>query len=103
MDRPRSTIRRIVFIAIAVLLTGLFPADHSRRPFHPDGGFLGNLVLLALFLIAFFAATLFAGVRSVQHAVLGSHRRARGMCPSCAYDRQGLAPDAVCPECGGRA
>lgn len=24
-------------------------------------------------------------------------------CPSCAYDRRGLAAEAACPECGGRA
>lgn len=23
-----------------------------------------------------------------------------GLCPTCGYDRTGLAPDAVCPECG---
>ncbi len=28
-------------------------------------------------------------------------RRARGRCPSCNYDRRGLAADAACPECGG--
>jgi Zn finger protein HypA/HybF involved in hydrogenase expression len=27
-------------------------------------------------------------------------RRRRGLCPSCGYDRRGLAPDANCPECG---
>lgn len=33
------------------------------------------------------------------------HRRhARvGLCPSCGYDRSGLAASAVCPECGGTA
>jgi hypothetical protein len=27
-------------------------------------------------------------------------RRAKGRCPSCGYDRGGLAKDAACPECG---
>ena len=30
-----------------------------------------------------------------------AHRRARvGLCPKCQYDRTGLAPGALCPECG---
>lgn len=33
-----------------------------------------------------------------------AHRRARmGNCPTCNYDRAGLAADAVCPECGKAA
>jgi hypothetical protein len=27
-------------------------------------------------------------------------RRHLGLCPSCGYDRRGLAADANCPECG---
>jgi hypothetical protein len=27
-------------------------------------------------------------------------RRGKGRCPSCGYDRGGLARDAACPECG---
>jgi hypothetical protein len=29
-------------------------------------------------------------------------RRAKGRCPSCGYDRGGLAKNAACPECGGK-
>ncbi len=30
-----------------------------------------------------------------------AHRRARlNLCPKCNYDRTGLAPGAICPECG---
>ena len=33
-----------------------------------------------------------------------ARRRARvGLCPKCRYDRAGLAPGAVCPECGSAA
>jgi hypothetical protein len=33
-----------------------------------------------------------------------AHRRARaGACPNCHYDRTGLAPSALCPECGSPA
>ena len=32
---------------------------------------------------------------------LRSERKRRaGLCPSCGYDRRGLAADAKCPECG---
>jgi hypothetical protein len=33
----------------------------------------------------------------------GRVRRAKGRCPSCGYDRKGLAMDAACPECGEKA
>ena len=33
-----------------------------------------------------------------------ARRRARiGFCPKCSYNRTGLAPGAVCPECGAAA
>ena len=33
-----------------------------------------------------------------------ARRRVRaGLCPKCNYDRTGLAPGAVCPECGAAA
>jgi hypothetical protein len=33
-----------------------------------------------------------------------ARRRARiGFCPKCGYNRTGLAPQAVCPECGAAA
>ncbi len=28
--------------------------------------------------------------------------RVQGLCPKCRYDREGLAKDAVCPECGSK-
>jgi hypothetical protein len=37
-------------------------------------------------------------------AFRSARRRARpGGCPACGYDRTGLAPEAVCPECGASA
>ena len=32
-----------------------------------------------------------------------TRRRAKGLCPNCSYPRTGLAPGAVCPECGSAA
>jgi len=29
-----------------------------------------------------------------------TRREREGHCPTCGYDRSGLAPDAPCPECG---
>ena len=31
---------------------------------------------------------------------IAAKRVRAGRCPSCGYDRRGLAPDAACPECG---
>jgi hypothetical protein len=34
---------------------------------------------------------------------LANRRERAGKCPKCGYDRQGLAPEAICPECGTTA
>jgi hypothetical protein len=40
----------------------------------------------------------------VMYSVRSRDERGRvGLCPLCGYDRGGLAQDAACPECGGRA
>jgi len=40
----------------------------------------------------------------VWRADAAYRRRSRvGLCPSCGYDRAGLAPSNLCPECGGPA
>ena len=33
---------------------------------------------------------------------LGRRRARRNLCPTCGYDRSGLAAGAVCPECGSK-
>jgi len=39
--------------------------------------------------------------RGVGRLDMLARRRARiGCCPKCNYDRAGLAPGSVCPECG---
>jgi hypothetical protein len=45
------------------------------------------------------AATLLMGAAGAP-MITTALRRRRGLCPSCAYDRRGLAPGAPCPECG---
>lgn len=32
----------------------------------------------------------------------GRARAVAGRCPTCGYDRRGLAADAACPECGSK-
>ena len=49
-----------------------------------------------------FAALMWASVRG-DRAWRLSRRRRRGRCANCNYDRTGLAPGAVCPECGAAA
>jgi len=34
---------------------------------------------------------------------LARRRERAGLCPKCYYDRKGLPPDTVCPECGATA
>lgn len=42
----------------------------------------------------------FAAIWGVERFV---RRRRAGLCPSCGYDRRGLAtPTATCPECGAK-
>jgi hypothetical protein len=54
-------------------------------------GFAANTLLAAGVLLGVVEGCAFARRRV---------RSARGRCPSCGYDRRGLAADAACPECG---
>jgi hypothetical protein len=46
-----------------------------------------------------FSAAVFAAHWS-SRAIIRRRRRAKGRCAGCGYDRRGLTPDAMCPECG---
>jgi hypothetical protein len=48
----------------------------------------------------FYAAVVLGMVECVAFA-RRRVRRGKGRCPSCGYDRAGLAEGSVCPECGG--
>ena len=50
----------------------------------------------------FYAAVLLGMVECIAFARRRLRHR-KGRCPSCGYDRAGLAEGAACPECGGRA
>jgi hypothetical protein len=50
----------------------------------------------------FYAAVLLGVVECVAFA-RRRVRRGKGRCPSCGYDRAGLAEGSACPECGGKA
>lgn len=54
-------------------------------------GFLINTLFYALLLF---------GAWRVPGVVRRTLRRRRGRCIACGYDRDGLDPDAACPECG---
>jgi hypothetical protein len=67
---------------------------HIARGIGPD--FLWTFICLwplPLLLTVLGLPVLVSGVRARRRAKAGS-------CPACGYDRRGLAPGAVCPECG---
>ena len=80
-------------------LTRYAPEPASWPRWGPNGGVtLGFLPLWLPFTIFTLpAATLFHRDRRL------ARRRRAGMCVKCGYDRRGLAPGAICPECGAPA
>jgi hypothetical protein len=87
------------------------PAGHTPQPNTDDGlpilgfrwpwrpvwpGFVLNTGLYTA-CAALVWWPLSAASRWVKRRVL---RKLRGLCPECAYSRDGLATDARCPECG---
>jgi hypothetical protein len=68
---------------------------------NPDGYGLPTRILpLGFALNTLLAAGVVLGVVEGLGAARRWRRRSKGRCPSCNYDRGGLARDAACPECG---
>ena len=102
---------------------GLFGPEAMRRgntfsilhaPFAVDWGFERRLPVHAgspprsgtVWIVPLWAPFLLAAGATVLAWRLDTlaRRRARaGFCPKCGYNRTGLAPGAVCPECGAAA
>lgn len=57
-------------------------------------GLLLNSVIFGVMLLA---------VRQASRVCIRRLRGTSGRCPTCAYERRGLPPDAACPECGAPA
>ena len=91
------TLGRIVRNGVGVdydeVLVGRVPLP--RRPLLP--GFVVNVLFFGAW-----AAVGHAFLVAMWRARLWVARWSRGLCVGCGYDRQGLAAEAVCPECGER-
>jgi hypothetical protein len=74
---------------------------------HPSRGFAGKLptriLPLGFVLNTLFYAAVLLGVVECVASARRRVRRGKGRCPSCGYDRAGLAEGSACPECGGKA
>lgn len=78
-----------------------------RRGYHSSGGWWGSYILigtsvewLAMPLWPLLTASTVVAAAGWRADLLARRRAAPGFCPTCSYDRAGLAPQAVCPECG---
>jgi hypothetical protein len=81
--------------------------DQLLRLLRPSDGFDGRFPTRILPLgfalnTLFYAAVLLGTVEGVAFA-RRRVRRGKGRCPSCGYDRAGLAEGSACPECGAGA
>ena len=72
---------------------------HWWPEFNRAGTRWGLAVPIWMLIIPLLAATAIAW----RLDTLASRCARVGLCPKCHYDRAGLAPGAVCPECGAAA
>lgn len=79
-------------------MKGVQPRDKELAFWLPIGVLPVGFTLNTLFYAAAWFVTLF-GIRIARRTL----RRLRGLCTRCAYDLNGLAPGAPCPECGQAA
>ena len=71
--------------------------------FHVEWLFVNRGPFLAIPLWPVIVLSLFATAFAWRLDALARRRARAGFCPKCNYDRTGLAPGAVCPECGAAA
>ncbi len=90
---------------------GLIPIDwrDSPAPYELDFSFSWTLdrtrgrTFLAMPLWAPMLIAVAFSAAAWRFDILARRRERLNLCPKCNYDRVGLSPGAVCPECGTRS
>src|SRR5690606_10041635 len=81
----------------------LRPSAQGSPPSAGAGLYLPvRLLILPTLASVVLYGTPYVAVLAVAENLVRRRRRRRGVCPFCSYDHRGVAPRAVCPECGER-
>ena len=103
----RALARAVFFDEVVRPFSILDPESIERLPIRDIresrtvwSGYLVDLVFLLLLAWLPVSLAWIGRTPAYWQKRLAARRRARGLCPSCGYNRTGLPPETPCPECG---